>query len=51
MNLFKDEADIPASSCALLSKGALADWNRPEEEAAWAYLQLSRDFLDSIGNT
>ena len=24
---------------ALLSEAALADWNRPEEEEAWSYLQ------------
>jgi hypothetical protein len=24
---------------ALLSEGALSDWNRPEEDAAWAHLQ------------
>lgn len=24
---------------ALLSEPALQDWNRPEEEASWAYLQ------------
>jgi hypothetical protein len=29
-----------ASDTALLSEGALAeDWNRPEEDAAWAHLQ------------
>ena len=28
---------------ALLSEAALAeDWNRPEEDAAWAYLQSER---------
>jgi hypothetical protein len=33
-----DEGNIPES--ALLSEVALAeDWNRPEEEAAWAHLQ------------
>lgn len=30
----------PAAETALLSEAALAeDWNRPEEDAAWAYLQ------------
>ena len=29
-----------ASETALLSEGALAeDWNRPEEDEAWSYLQ------------
>ena len=27
---------------ALLSEAALADWLRPEEDAAWAYLQPAR---------
>jgi hypothetical protein len=26
----------------LLSEPALADWNRPEEDAAWAHLQSPR---------
>lgn len=36
-----DEEPAPASSeTALFSEAALAeDWNRPEEDAAWAYLQ------------
>ncbi len=30
----------PVNGAALLSEAALAaDWNRPEEEAAWAHLQ------------
>ena len=38
-------ADPPAvpSETALLSEAALAeDWNRPEEDAAWAHLQPTR---------
>jgi len=32
-----------ANDTALLSEPALAeDWNRPEEDAAWAHLQQSR---------
>ena len=27
---------------ALLSEGALADWSRPEEDAAWSHLQPAR---------
>ena len=27
---------------AFLSEAALADWNRPEEEEAWAYLQKAK---------
>ena len=37
-------ADEPseAHETALLSEAALgADWNRPEEEAAWSHLQLA----------
>lgn len=32
-----DEADD--NSAALLSEAALSDWNREEEDAAWAHLQ------------
>lgn len=35
-----DEAG--ANSSALLSEPALADWNREEEDAAWAHLQQER---------
>jgi hypothetical protein len=32
--------DSPLNEAALLSEAALAeDWNRPEEDAAWSYLQ------------
>ena len=35
-----EEAPIDLSETALLSEQALAeDWNRPEEDAAWSYLQ------------
>ena len=27
------------SETALLSEGALSDWNRPEEDEAWSHLQ------------
>ena len=34
------EEEIRPPATALLSEAALAeDWNRPEEDAAWAYLQ------------
>ena len=29
----------PSEETALLSEHALADWNRPEEDAAWSHLQ------------
>ena len=35
--------DEPASDTALLSEASLSeDWNRPEEDAAWAGLQPAR---------
>jgi len=39
-----DEEPSPQSNeTALLSEAALAeDWNRPEEDAAWAHLQPER---------
>ena len=33
----QDEGD--RDNLALLSEGALRDWNRPEEDEAWAHLQ------------
>jgi hypothetical protein len=34
--------DAPRSEeTALLTEEALADWSRPEEDAAWSYLQPS----------
>ena len=34
------EEGLPIAATALLSEAALsADWNRPEEDAAWAHLQ------------
>lgn len=35
-----EEAPVYPNETALLSESALAvDWNRPEEDAAWSYLQ------------
>jgi hypothetical protein len=34
-----DEDPTLESETALLSEPALADWNRPEEDAAWSHLQ------------
>jgi len=35
--------DAPRNEdAALLSEQALADWNRPEEDAAWSHLQRAR---------
>ena len=38
-----DEEPTSAHETALLSEAALAeDWNRPEEDAAWAHLQPAK---------
>jgi hypothetical protein len=38
-----DDAHAPGDEAALLSEGALAeDWDRPEEDEAWAHLQPER---------
>lgn len=39
-----DESPVTlANETALLSEAALAeDWNRPEEDAAWSYLQARK---------
>ena len=34
-----DEPGAIDDETALLSEAALADWNRPEEDAAWSHLQ------------
>jgi hypothetical protein len=37
------EEEPQVQDAALLSEAALAeDWNRPEEDAAWAYLQSGK---------
>jgi hypothetical protein len=42
VTILADEA-ANAHETALLSEAALAeDWNRPEEDAAWSYLQQAR---------
>ena len=38
--LVDEESEIPET--AMLSEDALADWNRPEEDAAWSHLQLPK---------
>ena len=35
------EVEPHRDETALLSEAALSDWNRPEEDEAWAYLQVS----------
>ena len=38
VTVLDEPAAVPGET-ALLSEAALADWNRPEEDAAWAHLQ------------
>ena len=39
----EDEANSHPADLAILSEPALSeDWNRPEEDAAWAHLQSAR---------
>lgn len=45
LTVLDDEADLDAtdaSETAILSEAALEDWNRPEEDEAWAHLQQGR---------
>ena len=43
VTILDDEPSAQPSEIALLSESALAqDWNRPEEDAAWAHLQKAR---------
>lgn len=40
VTILEEEPGLHVSETALLSESALAaDWNRPEEDEAWAYLQ------------
>ncbi|HUY33264.1 MAG TPA: hypothetical protein VMV69_10825 [Pirellulales bacterium] len=40
VTILDEEPFVYPSETTLLSEAALAeDWNRPEEDAAWAYLQ------------
>lgn len=41
--ILDDRIDAEASSCAVLSEAALSsDWDRPEEDEAWAHLQPAK---------
>ncbi len=43
VTILEDEPVAPGRETALLSEAALAaDWNRPEEDAAWSHLQPAR---------
>jgi hypothetical protein len=37
-----DEPAVVPGEAALLAEPALADWNRPEEDAAWSHLQPAK---------
>lgn len=40
VTILEEEPGVHPNETALLSEAALAeDWNRPEEDAAWSYLQ------------
>jgi hypothetical protein len=43
LTILEEEPVSEANETALLSEASLAeDWNRPEEDAAWAHLQLDQ---------
>ena len=43
VTIFDEDRASKIDEAALLSEPALAqDWNRPEEDAAWSYLQPAR---------
>jgi hypothetical protein len=42
VTLLDEPADETAHATALLSEAALSDWNREEEDAAWAHLQQAQ---------
>jgi hypothetical protein len=39
VTVLEPEPEPHINETAILSETALSDWNRPEEEEAWAYLQ------------
>jgi hypothetical protein len=39
VTILDEQPAVDPNETARLSEAALADWNRPEEDAAWAYLQ------------
>ncbi len=43
VTILDEEPGVYPNETALLSEAALAeDWNRPEEDAAWSYLQQEK---------
>jgi hypothetical protein len=41
VRILEEPAELP-NETALLAEAALADWSRPEEDAAWSYLQQAK---------
>jgi hypothetical protein len=41
VTVLEEPAAVPGET-ALLAEAALADWNRPEEDAAWSHLQPAK---------
>lgn len=39
VTILDEKPGLVVAETALLSEQSLADWNRPEEDAAWSYLQ------------
>jgi len=42
VTILDEEPHIHPNETALLSEAALTEWNRPEEDAAWAHLQSGK---------
>lgn len=42
VTILDEEPQQGTNETALLSESALADWQRPEEDAAWAHLQSEK---------
>lgn len=39
VTILEEPAAVPGEAALLAEAALAADWNRPEEDAAWAYLQ------------
>ena len=39
MTVLDEPAEVPGEAALLAEAALAADWNRPEEDAAWAHLQ------------
>ncbi len=47
VTILAHEVDPLVEESAILSSAALSDWNRPEEDEAWAYLNQTIDKTNS----